>query len=277
MSSRESEDETTEEPTAISEQTSESSSILHRASPYPLRTREPKRQWDELLLSTSEDPGPYEPKNLKDAMSAPDATLWKEAVNDEYDSLINNKTWSLTKLPLNRTAIKSRWIFKVKPGVKGSAPRYKAKLVAKGYSQRPGIDYEETFAPVTKQTTLRVVLSFVAAQDLEMRQLDIKTAFLYGDLSEEIYMKQPKGYVKSGDEDLVCRLHKCLYGLKQASRVWNHHLTLSSSVLNSNPVNLIHFFIRAIREPSSLWLLSGWTTASFVVAAAKPLTKLSAI
>ncbi len=107
-----SEGETTEEPTPISEQTSESSSPLHRASPYPLRTREPKRQWDELLLSTSEDPEPYEPKNLKDAMSAPDATLWKEAVQDEYDFLINNKTWSLTKLPPNRTAIKSRWIFK---------------------------------------------------------------------------------------------------------------------------------------------------------------------
>ncbi len=107
----------------------------------------------------------------------------------------------------------------MKPGVKGSAPRYKARLVAKGYSQRPGIDYEETFAPVAKQTTLRVVLSFVAAQDLKMRQLDIKTAFLYGDLNEEIYLEQPEGYVKSGDEDLVCRLHKCLYGLKQASRV----------------------------------------------------------
>jgi hypothetical protein len=176
-----------------------------------------------LLLSTSEDPEPYEPKNLKDALSAPDATLWKEAVQDEYDSLINNKTWSLTKLPPNRTAIKSRWTFKVKPGVKDSASRYKVRLVAKGYSQRPGIDYEETFAPVAKQTTLRVVLSYVAAQDLEMRQLDIKTAFLYGDLSEEIYLEQPEGYVKSGDEDLVCRLHKCLYGLKQASRSRVHY------------------------------------------------------
>ena len=98
-------------------------------------------------------------------------------------------------MPPNRTAIKSRWIFKVKSGVKGSDPRYKARLVAKGYSQRPGIDYEETFAPVAKETTLRVVLSFVAAQDLEMRQLDIKTAFLYGDLSEEIYLEQPERYV----------------------------------------------------------------------------------
>ena len=178
----------------MSEQTSESSSPLHRASPYPLRTREPKRQWDQLLLSTSEDPESYEPKNLKGAMSAPDATLWKEAVQKKYDSLINNKTLSLTKLPSNRTAIKSRWIFKVKPDIKGSAPRYKARLVAKGYSQRPGIDYEETFAPVARQTTLRVVLSFVAAQDLEMRQLDIKNAFLYGDLSEEIYLEQPEGY-----------------------------------------------------------------------------------
>ena len=149
-----SECETTEDPTP----TSKSSSPFHRASPYPLRTREPKRQWDELLLSTSEDLEPYKPKNLRDAMSAPDAALWKEVVQDEYDSLINNKTWSLTKL-----AIKSCWIFKVKKGVNGCAPRYKARLVAKGYSRRPEIDYEETFAPVAKQTTLRVVLSFVAA------------------------------------------------------------------------------------------------------------------
>ena len=153
-----SECETTEEPTPISEQTPESSSSFHRGSPYPLRTREPKRQWDELPLCTSEDLEPYKPKNLRDAMSAPDAALWKEVVQDEYDSIINNKTWSLTKL-----AIKSCWIYKVKPGVNGCAPRYMARLVAKGYSRRPEIDYEETFAPVAKQTTLRVVLCFVAA------------------------------------------------------------------------------------------------------------------
>ena len=166
---------------------------------------------------------PYEPKSFMDALSSPDASLWRQAAQEEYDSLISKKTWTLTQLPPNRSAIKSRWVFKVKPGIRGAAPRYKARLVAKGYSQRYGVDYEETFAPVAKQDTLRMVLSFVAAQDLEIRQLDIKTAFLYGELSEEIYLEQPEGYIVTGKENMVCRLHKCLYGLKQASRVWNHH------------------------------------------------------
>ena len=141
------------------------------------------------MQSISAIPEPSEPENLKEALSSRDAAFWKLAVEDEYNSLISNKTWTLTTLPSDRTAIKSRWIFKLKPGVRGTDPRYKARLVAKGYSQRPGIDYDETFAPVAKQSTLRTVLSFVAVQDLEMCQLDIKTAFLYGELTEEIYLK----------------------------------------------------------------------------------------
>ncbi len=89
--------------------------------------------------------------------------------------------------------------------------------MAKGFSQRHGIDYEETFSPVVKYDTLRVILSFIAANDLEMSQLDVKTAFLYGQLDEEIYLVQPEGFILSGQEDSVCHLHKCLYGLKQAS------------------------------------------------------------
>ena len=197
--------------------------VQERVSPYPLRIREPKRRWEEVMQSISAIPEPSEPENLKEALSSRDAAFWKLAVEDEYNSLISNKTWTLTTLPSDRTAIKSRWIFKLKPGVRGTDPRYKARLVAKGYSQRPGIDYDETFAPVAKQSTLRTVLSFVAVQDLEMCQLDIKTAFLYGELTEEIYLEQPEGYSTVENKNLVCRLHKCLYGLKQASHVWNQH------------------------------------------------------
>ncbi len=194
-----------------------------RISPYPLRVREPRRRWEESMQSTSYVPEPDEPRNLNDALKSPDAALWKLAADDEYNSLMDNKTWTLTTLPPDREAIQSRWVLTVKPGVRGATPRYKARLVAKGYSQRPGIDYDETFAPVAKQTTLRTVLSFVAALNLEMCQLDIKTAFLYGELNEEIYLKQPEGYISVESKNLVCRLHKCLYGLKQASRVWNQH------------------------------------------------------
>jgi hypothetical protein len=156
-------------------------------------------------------------------MNSPDHQRWKQAIQDEYDSLIHNQTWTVTKLPSNRSSIKSRWVFKIKPGVNGADSRYKARLVAKGYSQRFGIDYEETFAPVAKQDTLRMVLSLVAVYNLEMKQLDIKTAFLYGELEEELYLEQPEGFIAAGQENMVCQLHKCLYGLKQASRVWNHH------------------------------------------------------
>lgn len=149
---------------------------------------------------------PDEPENLNDALKSRDAALWKLAVEDEYNSLTDNKTWTLSTLPPDRTAIKSRWVFTVKPGVRGATPRYKARLVAKGYSEWPGIDYDETFAPVTKQTTLRTVLSFVAALNLEMCQLNIKTAFLYGEL--KIYLEQPEGYISVESKNLVCRLRK---------------------------------------------------------------------
>lgn len=168
-------------------------------------------------------------------MISPDAHLWKLAIQDEYESLIKNRTWSISDLPKGRTPIKSRWVFKIKPGVNGSTPRYKARLVAKGFSQRMGIDYSETFSPVVKYDTLRVILSFVAALDLEVSQLDVKTAFLHGELDEEIYLQQPQGYIEPGKENLVCRLHKSLYGLKQASRVWNRHFDTFLKKFGLNP------------------------------------------
>ena len=194
-----------------------------RQSPYPMRKRVAKEIFEAQIADEFQDEDLYEPANYSDAMESKDSSLWKLAIADEYDSLIKNNTWTLTLLPPGRVAIKSRWLFKIKTGAEGTAPRYKARLVAKGYSQRSGIDYGETYAPVAKHDTLRVILSIVAAYDLEMIQLDIKTAFLYGELNEEIYLQQPEGYVAADKENHVCHLHKSLYGLKQASRVWNRH------------------------------------------------------
>ena len=194
-----------------------------RFSPYPMRKRVPKVIFEANLANQLDGEVSYEPNSYIEAVNSPDAHLWKTAIADEYTSLMQNKTWTLTTLPPGRIAIKSRWLFKIKTGASGSAPRYKARLVAKGYSQRSGIDYGETYAPVAKHDTLRVFLSIVATFDLEMLQLDIKTAFLYRELDEEIYMQQPEGYIEADQKDLVCRLHKSLYGLKQASRVWNRH------------------------------------------------------
>ena len=142
-------------------------------------------------------------------------------MHDEMESLEKNGTWDLVKLPREKKPIRCKWVFKRKEGVSpNDETRYKARLVAKGYSQIPGIDYNEVFSPVVKHSSIRTLLSIVAMHDLELEQLDVKTAFLHGELEEDIYMEQPEGFVIPGKEKLVCKLKKSLYGLKQSPRQW---------------------------------------------------------
>ena len=145
-------------------------------------------------------------------------------MGDEYATLMKNNTWNLVPLPPGRTSIKCRWVYDIKPGYEGVPERYKARLVALGCSQKPGLEFNQTYAPVVKLSTLRIILALIAVHDLEVLQLDVKTAFLHGRLDEEIYMRQPEGYVAPGLEKYVCRLVKSLYGLKQAPRAWNIEL-----------------------------------------------------
>lgn len=140
-------------------------------------------------------------------------------MNDEYQSLMENRTWSLVPLPQGRSAIGCRWTYKLKHGADGTIQRYKARFVAKGYSQRPGLDFIETYAPVVKLDSFRAILSIAAHRDFDMIQLNVKTAFIYGEVTEELYVSQPEGFVIAGQESLVCRLYKGLYGLKQSSRL----------------------------------------------------------
>ena len=162
-----------------------------------------------------------EPRSIKDAWNGEYAEKWREATDSEYESLLKNETWTLVPLPKNRNIVGSKWVFKVKHRADGTIDRFKARLVAQGYSQQQGVDYNEVFAPVTRANSIRVILSIANAMSMEIHQMDVKTAFLNGNLDEEIYMKQPKGYVDTKNPDYVCKLQKSLYGLKQAARCWN--------------------------------------------------------
>ena len=140
----------------------------------------------------------------------------------EMESMYSNQVWKLVDLPPNVRPIGCKWIYKSKRGADGQVKTYKARLVAKGYSQREGIDYEETFSPVTMIKSIRILLSIAAHLDYEIWQMDIKTTFLNGYLEEDIFMDQQEGFIAKGQESKVCKLRKSIYGLKQASRSWNH-------------------------------------------------------
>ena len=166
-----------------------------------------------------------EPITLKEALMTPNAKEWQEAADLEYESLLENETWDLVDLPRDRKAIGSRWVFKVKHHSDGRVERYKCRLVAKGYSQKYGADYDETFSPVVRFSSIRTLLAFAVQNNLHVHQMDVVTAFLNGHLEEESYMEQPEGYVKAGQEHLVCKLKKSIYGLKQSPRCWNKTFT----------------------------------------------------
>eukprot|EP00253_Pinus_taeda_P029567 PITA_29567 len=140
-------------------------------------------------------------------------------MNEEYHSLLANDKWDLVPLPKGRKLVRCKWVYRTKYGPDGKVDKHKARLVAKGFSQVEGIDYTETFSPVAKMNSIRLVLSLAASLKWEVHQMDVKSAFLHGDLHEEIYMEQPIGFVQT-DSSLVCRLKKSLYGLKQAPRAW---------------------------------------------------------
>ncbi len=172
-----------------------------------------------------------EPATIQEALSSKYSEQWKAAADSEYQSLMENKTWELVELPQNRKAIGCRWVFRVKYDEKGQVERFKGRLVAKGYSQKYGIDYDETFSPVVRFSSIRTLLAFAVQKGMLIHQMDVITAFLNGDLQEEIYMEQPEGYTVPGKEEMVCRLKKSLYGLKQSPRCWNQKFRESMELL----------------------------------------------
>lgn len=163
-------------------------------------------------INASNDPAVFEEaeKSLK----------WREAMDEEMNSILRNQTWELSELPEGTKCIGVKWIYKTKFNEHGEVNKYKARLVAKGYSQEHGIDYTEVYAPVARMDTIRTIISTAARKAWDIYQLDVKSAFLHGLLVEDVYVQQPKGYVIEGEENKVYKLHKALYGLKQAPRAW---------------------------------------------------------
>lgn len=160
----------------------------------------------------SEDPLYYE--------EAVKISKWQLAMDAEIKAIEKNETWELTELPAGAKKIGVRWIYKTKLNENGEVDKYKARLVAKGYSQQHGVDYTEVFAPVARMDTVRMIIALAAQKSWKIYQLDVKSAFLHGELSEEVYVEQPRGYEQQGNENKVYKLRKALYGLKQAPRAW---------------------------------------------------------
>ena len=167
-----------------------------------------------------------EPATIYEAINHPTrGKQWEKAIRDEVNSLIKNHTWDYAPRPHSRQVVSNKFVLKHKKNEIGQIVRLKARLVARGFSQIYGVDYLDTYAPVVKLASIRILLAIAAIYGLEIHQMDVVTAFLAGELEEEIYMEQPEGFkVGTEDEDLVCRLRKSLYGLKQAPRVWNRKI-----------------------------------------------------
>ncbi|KAK8936121.1 hypothetical protein KSP39_PZI013254 [Platanthera zijinensis] len=218
------------------------------------RARHPPARYSasEFVLLT--DAG--EPESYDEAVKSTEKRQWMDAMQDEMQSLQKNHTYDLVRLPKGKKALKNRWIFRVKQGDSSTPPRYKARLVVKGFGQRQGVDFDEIFSPVVKMSSIRVVLGLAARLDLEVEQMDVKTAFLHGDLEEELYMEQPEGFSVRGKEGLVCRLQKSLYGLKQAPRQWYRKFDSFMGEINFRRTTLDHcVFIKQYASEDFIILL----------------------
>jgi hypothetical protein len=161
------------------------------------------------------------PSTIEEAYSSPDADFWKEAIRSEMDSIMSNETWEVVERPYGCKPIGSKWVFKKNLRPDGTIERYKARLVIKGYSQKEVEYFFDTYSPVARLTTIRVLHSLAASHGLLVHQMDVKIIFLNGELDEEIYVEQAAGFVANRQEGMVCKLLKSLYSLKQAPKQWH--------------------------------------------------------
>lgn len=200
----------------VPEVSTQPSATNKKRHPYNLRSKV-FDDIDEMFYAFIDEAD--EPNSFEDAVSCEYSKQWKQAMDEEYKSLIKNGTWELVDLPKGKSIISNKWVYKIKKNKDDAIERFKARLVVRGFTQKFGQDYEETFSPVAKFTSIRMILALSSLNNYHLTQFDIKTAFLYGTLEEDIYMQQPVGYEDGSGK--VCKLLKGLYGLKQASRCWN--------------------------------------------------------
>lgn len=166
-----------------------------------------------------------EPRTYKEAMLRSDWSSWKSAMDAEVSSLRKNQTWRLKRRSnIGGKVLHGKWVFRIKRNPDGSINKYKARWVVKGFEQEQGSDYNDTFAAVVKPMSYKVLFALAAAFDWEIEQMDVVTAFLYGTVTEDVYVEQPHGF-NDGDDDNICHLNKALYGLKQSPRIWYNTLT----------------------------------------------------
>ena len=190
--------------------------VAKETPPQPRRSARLREARGELLLLDDDEPATY-----TEAMMDPDSEKWQSAMRSEIDSMGDNQVWNLVDPPDGVRPIECKWIYKKKKDMDGNIHVYKARLVAKGFRQVQGIDYDETFSPVAMLKSIRIILAIAAYFDYEIWQMDVKTAFLNGNLEEDVYMIQPEGFVDPNNAGKICKLQKSIYGLKQASRSWN--------------------------------------------------------
>lgn len=211
---------------------------------YPDRDRAQPDRYNPSAMMTMHG----EPTTVKEALSPNNMykDKWLHAMRSEIDSFNKKGTWELTELPRGRKVVDCKWVFKIKRGTDNNIEKFKARLVARGFTQTYGIDYTETFSPVVRYSTIRLLIAIAVKMDLKIEHLDVPTAFLNGDLEEEIFLKQPEGFIKKGQENKVYLLKKAVYGLKQASRNWNQEVekTLVTFGLKKSKLeNCVYFSI----------------------------------
>lgn len=184
-------------------------------------TDEDDDDFASMYMSTVNDA----PETYEDAVNSNESSKWTASMQREYDALVKNETWSLMPLPHGKKTIPCRWVYKIKKATRAEPEVYKSRLVAKGFRQIFGIDYDDTYAPVVRLTALRVLLTVAIQKKMFVHGMDVKNAFLNGTLNHEIYMEQPDGYVDKSNPEYVCRLNKTVYGLKQSPRAWYKTIT----------------------------------------------------